>query len=114
MKRISKPFGAKSKLIKRQPQSQETKIVGSSRHKPRRYGLSCNKIGMAVTRRFFFFNKQKGRPPGTCVPSGVYRRQFGNREQDLQGKDKMAAEGSPKTAQKPPKQPQTAPTTLLS
>ena len=43
---------------------------------------------------FFFFNK-KG-PPGTYVPSGVYKRQCGYGEQNLQGNDKMAAEGNPK------------------
>ena len=42
-----------------------------------------------------------------------YKRQNGYGEQNLQGNDKMAAEGKPKTTQQPPKLPQTAPTTLL-
>ena len=42
-----------------------------------------------------------------------YKRQYGYGEQNLQGNDKMAAEGNPKTTQQPPKLPQTAPTTLL-
>ena len=63
---------------------------------------------MAVTRGFFFLIKRDCL--GLMCQVVSYERQYGYGEQNLQGNDKMAAEGNPKTTQQPPKLPQTAPT----
>ena len=56
--------------------------------------------------RCFFFGEQEGTAWNLCAKWCPTKGKYGCGEQNLQGNDKMAAKGNPKTTQQPPKLPQ--------